>query len=80
MHGNSNIKFDTSSTERPKGFRTLKNVRTFMISGFRREIDESCALLGYYAASSGSSLPTFRNNLSGPIFKDPEFKKKKIDR
>ena len=37
-----------------------------MISGFRREVDENCALLGYYAASSGNSLPTFRDNLSIP--------------
>jgi len=49
-----------------KGLKNLKNVRTFMISGFRREIDESCALLGHYAASSGNSLPTFRDNLSVP--------------
>ena len=28
------------------------------ISGFRREVDENCALLGYYAASSGNSFPT----------------------
>jgi len=27
---------------------------------------ESCAFLGYYAASSGNSLPTFRDNLSVP--------------
>jgi hypothetical protein len=35
-----------------------------VISGFRREVGvcENCALLGYYAASSGNSLPTFRNN------------------
>ena len=25
--------------------------------------DENCALLGYYAASSSNSLPTFRDNL-----------------
>jgi len=35
-----------------------------MISGFRRQVDEDCALLGYYAASSGNFLPTFRDNLS----------------
>ena len=35
-----------------------------MISGFRREAGENCALLGYYAMSSGNSLPTFRDNLS----------------
>jgi hypothetical protein len=27
-----------------------------MISGFRREVDENCALLDYYAASSGNFL------------------------
>jgi hypothetical protein len=35
-------------------------------AGFRREVDENCALLGCYAASSGNSLPTFRDNLSVP--------------
>jgi len=33
---------------------------------FRREGDENCALLGYYVASGGNSLPTSRNNLSVP--------------
>ena len=37
-----------------------------MISGFRREVDENCALLGYYAARSVNYLPTFRDNLSVP--------------
>jgi hypothetical protein len=40
-----------------------------MISGFRRDIDEICALVGYYAALSGSSVPTFRDNLSVPFFR-----------
>jgi hypothetical protein len=35
-----------------------------MISGFRREVDGNCALLGYYTAYSGNFLPTFRDNLS----------------
>jgi len=35
-----------------------------VISGFRREVAENCALLGYYAASGGNFLPTFRDNLS----------------
>jgi len=30
------------------------------ISGIRREIDENCLLLVYYAACIGNSLPTFR--------------------
>jgi len=34
-----------------------------MIAGFRREVQENCALLGYYAASSGNFLPTFRDPL-----------------
>jgi len=37
---------------------------TFMISGFRREVHENCALLGYYAAGSRNFLPTFRDKLS----------------
>ena len=34
-----------------------------LISGFRWEVEVNCALLGYYAASSGNFLPTFRDNL-----------------
>jgi len=36
------------------------------ISGFRRQADENCALMRYYAASSGNFLPTFRNKISFP--------------
>jgi hypothetical protein len=36
----------------------------YVISGFFREVDEIHALLGYYAAYAGNSLPTFRDNLS----------------
>ena len=32
-------------------------------SVFRREVDVNWAPLGYYAACSGHSLPTFRDNL-----------------
>jgi len=35
-----------------------------VISGFRREVDEICPLLGYYAAYSGKSLPTFPYKIS----------------
>ena len=35
-----------------------------MISGFRRDVLEIGVLLGYYAAWSGKSLSTFRDNLS----------------
>jgi len=44
----------------------LKNWQVSVISGFHREVDENCALLGYYAASNGNFLPTFRDNLSVP--------------
>jgi hypothetical protein len=38
-------------------------------SGFRRHADQISPLLGYDAALSGSYVPTFRDNLSGPVFK-----------
>jgi hypothetical protein len=37
-----------------------------VISGFRREVDEICVHLGYYAAYSGKSLQTFREKPIGP--------------
>jgi hypothetical protein len=37
-----------------------------VISGFRREIDENCARLAYYAASRGNFLPTFREKILIP--------------
>jgi hypothetical protein len=40
--------------------------RLDVISGFRRDADEICSLLGYNAASSGNFLPTFRDNVSVP--------------
>ena len=40
-----------------------------VISGFRRDVDEICALLGCYAAYSGNSLRTFRYNLAVPSSK-----------
>ena len=35
-----------------------------LISGFHLEVAENCALLGYFAASSGNFLPTSPDNLS----------------
>ena len=35
---------------------------------------EKCAVLGYCATSSGDFLPTFRDDLSAPIFKGQESK------
>jgi hypothetical protein len=37
-----------------------------VISGCSRKVAENCALLGYYAASSGNFVTTFRDNLSVP--------------
>jgi hypothetical protein len=37
-----------------------------VISGFRRDVDDICALLRHYTALSGSTVPTFRDNLSVP--------------
>jgi len=43
---------------------------TCVVSGFRREVDKNCALLGFYPASSGNSLPNFRGNLPVPSSPD----------
>ena len=40
-----------------------------MISNFRHEVYDNCGLLGDYAASTGKSLSTFRDNLSVPSLK-----------
>jgi hypothetical protein len=49
------------------------------LSDFRpppRPVYEICALLEYHAASSGSSVPTFRDNLSVPSSRVKKSKKK----
>ena len=40
---------------------------------------ENCALLGYYAASSGNYLPTFRDNLSVPSSRAEYPKRKPVN-
>ena len=40
--------------------------RQAVISGFNHQVEEMCIPLRYFAAYSGSSLPTFRGNLSFP--------------
>ena len=42
------------------------STRQCIISGYHREADENCALMGHYAASSANFLPTFWDNLSVP--------------
>jgi hypothetical protein len=54
----------------------LSNLISYVISGFRREVDENYVLLGYYATNSCKSLPKFRdtkagkNNLSLKVLKE----------
>ena len=54
---------------RPSTFLAFEKARgseTNVIFGSRREVDDHCALLGCYAASSGISLPMFRDILWAP--------------
>jgi hypothetical protein len=44
----------------------VRDVVSSMISGFRSDVDEISALLGYNAASSGNPLPIIRDNVSVP--------------
>jgi len=51
----------------PKKYSVLLQTRfNCEISGFRRQVDDNCALLCYYAACSGNSLTTLQDNLSVP--------------
>jgi hypothetical protein len=47
-----------------------------LISGFRRDADVICTLLGYYATLSDISVPTFQNNRSVPSSRVKKSKKK----
>ena len=38
-----------------------------LISSFRRDVDEICSLLGYYASSFGNCLPDVSGQRIGPI-------------
>ena len=44
--------------------KSIRIMLMCVISGFRCEVDENCALLSYYAANSDHFLPTFRDKLS----------------
>ena len=47
-------------------FRITGTLIREILTGFRRQVAENYSLFGYYAASSGNSPPTFRDNLSVP--------------
>jgi hypothetical protein len=51
---------------KPKQNQGRKEISLCVISGFRRDGNEICALLGYYAVQSENSVLTFWNNLSVP--------------
>ena len=64
--GGHEVVVDTLET---KMFLRLPGIKPRLfgvISGFRPNVDEICALLGCYAAWSGNSLPTLRDDLSVP--------------
>jgi len=42
----------------------LNNPVLCVISDFRLQVDETCALFGHYTAYSDNSLLTFRDNLT----------------
>jgi hypothetical protein len=49
--------------QRSSGYgRGRQNVQS-VISGFRRDVDEICALLGCYETSTDNPLSTFRHNV-----------------
>jgi hypothetical protein len=52
------------------GDRLLRH--SCVIPGSRRDVDDICALLGCYATLSVSYVQTFRDNLSGIIFRVQE--------
>jgi len=41
----------------------VKPQQSRVIVGFRHQVDKNCALLAYFAATSGNSLLTFRYHL-----------------
>jgi hypothetical protein len=50
-----------------------------VISDFRRDVDEICALLGCYVASNDNPSATFQDNISVPSSKVKKFTKKPLD-
>ena len=69
MHHLSTMKFKF------KNFYKPKLALPCAISGFRRDAHDICALLICYTACSGTSLPTFRDNLSVPSSSSQEIQK-----
>ena len=47
-------------------FHLIYKLQAVWDSRFRRDVAENFTVLGYYAASSGNFMPTFRDNLLVP--------------
>jgi hypothetical protein len=53
------------------GARAVTNViiaynKTLLTSAFSREVTDNCAIIGYYAANGGHSLPALQDNVAVP--------------
>jgi hypothetical protein len=68
LHENlsSNARFGSNRTKISATFPEDRSTFILLINNRKYFVAENCALLGCYAASSGHSLPTFRDNLSAP--------------
>jgi hypothetical protein len=47
------------SNKRPRATLAINSHSLCVIAGFHHKVNENCAVLGYYAVSSGNSLLTF---------------------
>jgi hypothetical protein len=57
-------------TRRSRQLWSAKLCRLRLILGFNRQVNENCTLQGYYAASRGNLLPTFRDSQPVPSSSD----------
>jgi len=53
--------------------KVMKKKRSYVISGLLCDVNGICALLAYHATWNGSSVPTFRGNLSVPSSRIKQF-------
>jgi len=71
FQANSGIRLNMKCRVRLSDFFSIRYVGVLamlsVISGFCGKRDEICAVLCYYTARSGNSLPAFRHILSGLI-------------
>jgi hypothetical protein len=64
---NKSVKVLSNQMKSNKSLPSVATIlRVTLISGFRRDVDKICGLLGNYTASCGNYLPTFRYNVSVP--------------